>query len=86
MRRFLEADDPSGLPSMHVEKIRTILSFLQDMAVEDELKAVPGWKAHMLAGNRKGVWSLSISRNWRLTFRIDRTTVEIVDLDFEDYH
>ena len=39
-----------------------------------------------LAGDRRGTWSLTVTRNWRLTFRIDRTTNEIVDLDYEDYH
>jgi proteic killer suppression protein len=29
---------------------------------------------------------LSVTRNWRLTFRIDRDEIEIVDLDYEDYH
>ncbi len=56
------------------------------MEDEAELRSVPGWKAHQLTGDRKGVWSLSLTRNWRLTFRIDRTGLEIIDLDYEDYH
>jgi proteic killer suppression protein len=71
---------------MYVGKIRMILSFLQDMATEEELKAIPAWKAHLLVGERKGVWSLTVSRNWRVTFRVDRAAIEIVELDFEDYH
>jgi plasmid maintenance system killer protein len=30
--------------------------------------------------------SLFVTKNWRLTFRIDQTEVEIIDLDYEDYH
>jgi addiction module HigA family antidote len=56
------------------------------MAQEDEVRTVPAWKAHLLTGDRKGTWSLSVTRNGRLTFRIDGGAVEIVDLDFEDYH
>jgi proteic killer suppression protein len=56
------------------------------MQKETELKAVPSWKAHQLTGGRKGTWSLSVTKNWRLTFRIDRTEIEIIDLDYEDYH
>jgi proteic killer suppression protein len=63
-----------------------MISFLQDMEKEIELKAVPGWKAHQLTGDRKGTWGLSVTKNWRLTFRIDRTEIEIIDLDYEDYH
>ena len=39
-----------------------------------------------LTGGRKGTWSLTVTANWRLTFRIDREEREIVDLDYEDYH
>jgi proteic killer suppression protein len=86
LRRFIVKDDPSGLPQAAIEKIRNIVSFLQSMAGPDELRTIPGWKAHRLTGNRRGTWSLSVTRNWRLTFRIDETEVEIIDLDFEDYH
>ena len=50
------------------------------------MRDVPSWKAHQLTGDRKGIWSLNVTRNWRMTFRIDRTEGEIVDLDYEDYH
>jgi proteic killer suppression protein len=63
-----------------------MISSPQDMEKETELKAMPGWNAHQLTGDRKGTWSLSVTKNWRLTFRIDRTEAEIVDLDYEDYH
>ncbi len=86
LRRLIEADDTSGIQTPFVEKIRRILSFLQDMERESELHNVPGWKAHQLTGDRKGVWSLFVSKNWRLTFRIDQVEIEIIDLDYEDYH
>ena len=86
LHRFIEADDTSGLPSAVVEKLRRILSFLQDMEREEELRAVPSWKAHQMTGDRKGTWSLFVTKNWRLTFRIDKGEVEIVDLNYEDYH
>jgi len=78
------ADDASGLQPALVPKLRHMLSFLQDMANEDELRAVPSWKAHLLVGSRKGTWSLSVTRNWRLTFRVEQGG--IVDLNYEDYH
>lgn len=86
LRRFIEKNDASGLPPDFVEKIRNILSFLQDMETADEVRDIPSWKAHQLTGGRKGVWSLFVTRNWRITFRIDGEEEEIVDLDFEDYH
>ena len=86
LRRLVESDDVTGVQPAVVPKLRRIISFLQDMEREDELRSVPSWKAHQLTGGRKGVWSLFVTKNWRLTFRIDRDEIEIVDLDYEDYH
>jgi proteic killer suppression protein len=86
LRRLMQADDTAGLPVAVVPKLRAIPTFLQDMSSEAELSTVPGWRAHKLTGDRKGVWALHVTRNWRLTFRIDDAGVEIVDLDYEDYH
>jgi proteic killer suppression protein len=86
LRRFIEDDDTAGVPPAIVQKLRKIVSFLQDMERESELHTVPSWKAHQLTGDRKNTWSLFVTKNWRLTFRIDQSEVEIVDLDYEDYH
>ena len=86
LRRFVLNDDASALQPAVVEKIRLMISFLQDMDREDELRTVPSWKAHKLSGTRKGFWSLFVTKNWRLTFRVDQDEIEIVDLDYEDYH
>ena len=86
LRRLIEADDASGVPAAVGPKLRRMISFLQDMVREDELRTVPTWKAHQLGGDRKQTWSLFVSRNWRLTFRIDHAEIEIVDLDYQDYH
>jgi proteic killer suppression protein len=68
LRRFIEDDDKSGIRAAVAEKLRRMISFLQDMEKETELKTVSGWKAHRLTGDRKGTWSLSVTKNWRLTF------------------
>jgi toxin HigB-1 len=86
LRCFIEDDDKSGIQAAVAEKLRRMISFLQDMQKETELKAVPSWKAHQLTGDRKGTWSLFVTKNWRLTFRIDQNEIEIIDLDYEDYH
>ena len=56
------------------------------MAEENELRSIPSWRAHLLTGNRKGTWSLFVTHNWRMTFRIDGEEIEIIDLDYEDHH
>jgi len=86
LRRFIQRDDASGLAPAVAEKVRNIVTFLQEMENEQELRDVPGWKVHQLTGDRKGTWSLTVTRNWRMTFRIDKAEREIYDLDYEDYH
>ena len=86
LRRFVELDDASGLQADVVSKIRRMVTFLQDMEREDELRTIPSWKAHRLTGSRRGAWSLFVTKNWRMTFKIDQDEIEIIDLNYEDYH
>ena len=74
----------AGSPAV-VAKVRNILTFLQEMEDARELRDVPSWRVHPLSGDRKGTRSLTVTRNWRLAFRIDRTEGEILDLDDGDY-
>ncbi|HKI14521.1 MAG TPA: type II toxin-antitoxin system RelE/ParE family toxin [Roseiarcus sp.] len=39
-----------------------------------------------MTDDRKGGWSLFVTKNWRITFQIDREEIEIIDLNYEDYH
>ncbi len=86
LRRFIVKDDSSGLPAQYVGEIRNIIGFLQDMGSEEDVRSIPTWKAHKLSGSRKAIWSLFVSRNWRITFAVNNDEIEIIDLDFEDYH
>jgi len=84
LRRLFLEDSAKGVPAEAAGKLRAMLAFLQDMNDPDKLRAFPSWKAHQLGGDRKGEWSLHVTRNWRLTFRIKDG--EIWDIDYEDYH
>ena len=83
----LYADDATkGVPPDTVDKLRKMFAFLDDMEDPEELRTLPSWKAHILTGDRKGTWSLSVTANRRLTFRIDTAEREIYDVNLEDYH
>jgi proteic killer suppression protein len=43
-----------------------------------------GWRLHPLTGDRRGSWSMIVTRNHRLTFRV--VELSVADLDLEDYH
>ena len=86
LKKLHEEGRASLVPAECVAKLRNMLGFLQDMGHEDELRTLPLWKAHQLMGSRSGVWSLTVTRNWRLTFWVDPAEPAVCDLDFEDYH
>ena len=84
LKKLYLEDSAKGLPPDAVDELRAMLTYLQDMQDPEKLRAFPLGKAHQLTGDRKGVWSLHVTRNWRLTFQI--TEGEILDGDYEDYH
>lgn len=75
-----------GVQPDTVDRLRKMFAFLDNMQDPDECRALTAWKAHTLTGNRKGTMSLSVTRNRRLTFRIDAAEQEICDVNLEDYH
>lgn len=66
------------------QKLRAMLTALEEAESIVELETVPGWRLHPLKGGRKGVWNLTVTRNYRLTFRVQGTIIS--EIDFEDYH
>lgn len=85
--KWLYFDDTAkGVPPDSVDKLRKMLAFLDDMLDPAELRALTAWKVHTLKGDLKGAWSLSVTRNRRLTFRIDTVERELYDVNLEDYH
>ncbi|MGO8759123.1 MAG: type II toxin-antitoxin system RelE/ParE family toxin [Terracidiphilus sp.] len=86
LKKLYDEDDAKGVGFATSDKLRKMLLFLNEMEEPEELRALPSWRAHMLTGNRKGTWSLSVTANRRLTFFPDKANREIRDVDLEDYH
>ena len=86
LKRLYAEDIAKGVPPDTVDKLRKMFAYLDTIADADELRALAAWKAHILTGDRKGTWSLSVTRNRRLTFRVDSAEREIFDVNLEDYH
>jgi proteic killer suppression protein len=85
--KALYVDDiTKSVPPDTVDKLRKMLTFLDNMQDPEEMRSLPAWKVHTLTGARKGTWSLSVTRNHRLTFSIDIREREIYDVNLEDYH
>ena len=86
LKRLYLEDNAKGVPPDTVDKLGKMFAYLDDMQDPEELRALTAWKVHTLTGDRKGTWSLSVTRNRRLTFRIDLAEAKICDVNLEDYH
>jgi toxin HigB-1 len=72
-----------GLDAQLADKLRRMLARLNDGPLPDAM-SLPGYRLHPLKGERKGIWSVWVSGNYRLTFEIEGQ--DPTSVDFEDYH
>ena len=78
-----ERGDTSGVGSDLSDRVALALADLDDAGKPSDLN-LPGYRIHPLKGNLKGHWSISISGNWRMTFRLEDG--DVYDVDLVDYH
>ncbi|MFI4939962.1 MAG: type II toxin-antitoxin system RelE/ParE family toxin [Burkholderiales bacterium] len=81
--RFFTKGDYRGIAAAFATRIERILDRL-DAAVKPDDMDLPGYKFHQLTGDRKGTYSVTVTGNWRITFKFDGENA--VDVDYEDYH
>ena len=72
-----------GIQVKHSRRLSMILDLLNHAVVAADMD-FPGSRLHMLKGNLAGVWSVTVSGNWRITFRFEDGNAYIVD--YQDYH
>ena len=83
LKKLYENDDARKLPADYLSKIKRVLARL-DIAVHPDDLELPGYRFHALKGNLEGIWSITVSKNWRIIFRMENGHVQ--DVDFVDYH
>ena len=86
LRRLIVADDPRAISADMIVRVRNVLAALIlaegiDSFISD---APPGWRIHRLSGDRRDEWSVSVTRNWRITFVEEDGQIDQINL--EDYH
>jgi proteic killer suppression protein len=84
LKRLYEAGSGRGLRADLATKLAIILHAIDQARNVEQIAKYPGWKLHPLKGGRRGEWSIWVTGNFRLTFRVDGD--DVYDLDFEDYH
>jgi toxin HigB-1 len=83
VERFFRTGSKAGIQAKHASKLRMQL-FALDNAKQPGDMSAPGWHLHPLAGKLKDHWAVSVSGNWRLTFRFEGDDAVLVD--YQDYH
>lgn len=83
LRKFFETGSKSGIQAQHVDRLRLVLAQLNATTGPRDMD-LPGLDLHPLKGERKGSWAVSVSGNWRVTFRFVGKEADAVD--YEDYH
>ena len=86
LRQLYEIDTAKGIAPALAGKLRKLLFALETANGLDQLRRFPGWKLHLLKGDRKEFWSLTVTGNWRLIFRYDPEANSASDIDLIDYH
>ncbi|MDE0346047.1 MAG: type II toxin-antitoxin system RelE/ParE family toxin [Boseongicola sp.] len=86
VRQLYESNSSQLLKQDLAERVRGILAALtlaetMDWFIRD---AAPGWRVHRLSGQRRNIWSVFVSGNWRITFEERNGAIERLNL--EDYH
>ena len=83
LRLFFEIGKTSGINVQHAKRLRMQLIAL-DTAQRIEDMDIPGYRLHRLKGKKQSTWSITVNKNWRLTFEFSVGDVYL--LDYEDYH
>lgn len=83
LRMLFENDDRRRLSAVQVDKIKRVLARL-DEATDIKHMALPGFSLHPLKGDFTGFWAVSVSGNWRIVFRFEKSNA--YDIDLVDYH
>jgi proteic killer suppression protein len=83
IERFFIKSDQRGIPAQFATRIERLLDRL-DTSVRAADMDLPGYRFHPLKGARAGEYAVSVSGNWRITYRFDGE--DAVDVNLEDYH
>lgn len=83
IERFFKKYEARGINAKHGPRIRRILDLIEEATAVEQLD-IAGMHLHPLKFDRKGEWAMTVSGNWRITFRF--VGENAADLDLEDYH
>ncbi|AIL73611.1 plasmid maintenance system toxin protein HigB (plasmid) [Vibrio vulnificus] len=84
LEKFYYNGDTSGINPKHDSKLGRILDAIESSHHPKDLKAIYQHRFSQKKGAAKGVFSIEVNGNWRVTFEI--TDDGAIFLDYLDYH
>lgn len=83
LKDFFYTGSKKGIKPEHANRLARILDRL-DSSIDPQDMNLPGYDLHSLKGDKKNLWSVSVSGNWRITFYFEDEDAYLVD--YLDYH
>ena len=80
---FFKTGSKAKINAAHASKLQRQLLALNRASKPEDMN-IPGWRLHPLQGDLLNFWSISVSGNWRLTFKFEDEHAVLVD--YQDYH
>ena len=83
LKEFFETGRKRGISpdlAARIARRLDVLHAAQELADID----AHGFNLHRLKGDRQSEWAISVSGNWRITFKFMKG--EVLDINLEDYH
>ena len=85
LEKFYCTGSTKGIQAIHQRKLSHILAALNSAHCIEDLK-LPAFNLHSLKGDMKGLWSITVQANWRVTFEFEEKTKDVYIVDYQDYH
>jgi len=83
LRRAHQRGNYHQVNATYANRIVRVVATLQAATSPSDLD-LPGYRLHPLKGNMEGFWSVRVTANWRIIFRMEG--VHVYDVDLVDYH
>jgi toxin HigB-1 len=82
LQKYYDSGKATGIQVAHKKRLRLQLIAIDTATNIDDID-IPGFHLHPLKRKRKGIWSIRVNGNWRITFKFEDGDAYI--LDYEDY-
>ena len=80
---FFKTGSTKGIQAKHKDKLQKQLTLLNVVKCAGDI-AIPSWRLHTLKGDHKEHYAITVSGNWRLTFKFEGE--HVILLNYQEYH